>query len=305
MIGNCQAEAAASVMRLLCPGAEVTFETVHGIARRHRTMAGLAAAYAGHDVVFANRLSPAFAPFPDGGFEVLQAETRLVPIPVVIFPAFHPDLVFVGDVVDPGRAVRTPVGRQNSAIALAAFRAGFAPEEAVRLFGRETYRRLGYLDAWEPSMAGLLALGHEAGYDLAADAARWARRGAFMHSVEHPRLSVIADVARALLRRAGLGVLDLDPADYLPDELLAAGMWPVYPEIGERYGVPGATTFLARPARRGAPPRPMGLEAFVAGSYAAYAGRSPAALACPRVEGWLADAALRADLARLAGRPVR
>ncbi len=302
MIGNCQADVVAEAMRLMLPDAAVTFETIHGIGRRHRRMSDLVRAYEGCDVVFANRIAPPFATFPDGDFETFRAATRLFQIPVVVFAALHPDVVYVGH-ERTGAFLSNVLGPQHSAIALYAFQVGFTIEEVIRLYGEPAFRRLGYLDGWEAAMGGLIALGQEAGHDLASAALRWTRRGAFMHSIEHPHLHVIADIARSLLDRAGIPHPDLDLESVCQDRMLVQGMWPVYPEIGAAYGVGGAYLFRGRGRSRADPPPVLGLRAFVEASIQAYAALPLAALEHPRVTTWLADRDLGRDLARIAGRP--
>ena len=302
MIGNCQGSAIAQAMRLLLPDAEIVFEPVGRIARRHRTMADLCARLAGFDAVFAMGFGASFA---DGGtFETLREATRLTAIPVIVFPAFHPDLVYVGDMTDlSGRLhVRSPIGPYNSALALYGYLSDLSVEQTLRLFHPDSYGRLGYLGLWEGSASGLLKLGRDAGYDLADDLARWSRRGVFMHSTNHPKMFVACDLARGLLARAGIAFADLDLESYVQDELLLQGSWPVYPAVAELFGVTGGYLFVGRTERRNASRQAFALGPFVAASFERYARKRRAELGCARVESWLADDAIRAALRERAGR---
>lgn len=279
-------------MRLLLPGAEVVYETVYGIARRFPSMSDLVARYGGYDAVLATAFHAPFAdPEP---FEVLRTGTRFVQIPVIVFPAFHPDLVYVGDLADPsGRGhVRTGLGPYNSALALYGYLSDLSVEETLRLFDGDVYAGLGYGAMWDGAAEGLLSLGRDASYDLSEDVLRWSRRGAFMHSVNHPKMFVACDLARGLLAKAGIPFSDLDLESYVPDELLRQGTWPIYPEVGERYGIPGGYVFVGR----GQTPRVLDLRGFVETSFAAYAKRRRAELRCERVEGWLENEAVRGEL---------
>ncbi|MDB5511090.1 MAG: protein of unassigned function [Enterovirga sp.] len=294
VVGNCQGAAITTAMRLLLPEAEIAYHSVHAVARRFPRMSDLVRAVSGCDVVFAGHFT---APFRDGGdFETLRAETRLVPIPVVVFSAFHPDAVYVGDMADNTRLVRTPVGYYNSALALFGFLKGLTPTETLRLFDFETYRYLGYMDAWRDAQATLLQLGRDAGYDLETDFLRWSRRGVFMHVINHPRMFVTNDLARGLLRKAGIPFADCDLDSFASDEIAALGAWPVYPPIAEQYGVPGSEVFL-RPAARRRPPATIGLTDFVHQSFAAYRAADPALLRNDRVAHWLAADGIADDLA--------
>lgn len=290
----------AQAVRLLLPDAEVSFRNIHGLRHRRAGTEALIAEHREADAIFATSpsLGPSLLPdTPDGPAARPDGDARLLFIPNIFFPAFHPDLIYVGDVTGPPSGhIESPIGPYNSALALYGFRSGYSPDETSRLFTGDVYRRVGYLDAWSGAAEGLLWLAREVGWDLAPDLARWSRRGAFMHSANHPRMFVAADLARGLLRRAGIPFRDFDIDPFLHDELLAQGSWPVYPEIGQLYGISGGTTFLPRSRRSQRQPAPMTLRRFLEGSFALYGRRSRRDLANPRVEGWLADATLAADL---------
>lgn len=303
LVGNCQASAIACAMRLLRPDAEVAFVSAFGIARTHPRMEDLVRAGAACDAVFATAFE---APFRDGGtFETLRAGVNLVPIPTIVFSAFHPDAIYVGDHIGGGAGrdiVYGPMGGYHSALALHGYLEGFTIEETRRLFGRETFSRLGYLDVWPDAEAALLRLGRDAGYPLDDDLVRWARRGSFMHGINHPKMFVANDLARGLLAKAGLAHEECDLDSYVADPFIAAGTWPVYPDIAAYYGIPGSSLFLKAPSRRTGPTRTMDLGAFLEASFASYARRPRARLVSPRTETWRDTDAIRADLRRLAGR---
>lgn len=302
VIGNCQARAAANAMRLLRPDAEVAFLSVFGLPARFRTTAELVRLLAGYDAVFAGRFA---APLRDGGtFDALKAETRLHEIPVVVFAAFHPDLVYVPDLSDPAgrRLIQSATGDYHSALVLFAYLEGLDPAAARRLFDADIYRALGYLDLWDSSAAALLEAGRLAGRDLSGDLMRWTRRGAFMHSTNHPRMFVAGDLARAALAGAGFVPLAVDLDATLPDEFIRQGTWPVYPALATHYGVTGSDVFLTQGNRRRGRSRTMPLETFIAASFAAYRGHGRSDFGCPRVAGWRADPATWASLRERAGR---
>ena len=290
MIGNCQARAIAQAMRLLLPEATIDYRSSFRLAK-----AGTAEwrrLVAGHDHVFAHR------PPGEADLAELRRDVPLTEIPVLVFVAFHPDLVYVSEPgAEPGRFVQSATGDYHSALVLTGWQLGFTPEETARLF-----RALTYLDLWDGAAAILLETGRAADYDLSADLLRWSRRGIFMHSVNHPRMFVAADLARGLLRKAGMPTAAIELDAYLPDEFVRQGTWPVYPAIAERYGVEGSEVFLTQGTRTGAAPRALGLPAFIAGSYASYARFDRSRLVCPRVEAWLADPARVADFRSWAGR---
>jgi hypothetical protein len=278
----------------MCPEADVRFSWMGRAGGKQASAQAAARETAEADAVVLTRFPGRFRDGSD--FETLKGETGAVELPVLVFPAFHPDLVYVHDRGGrEGAVLRGPVGDYHSALALFAVAEGLTSVQAGRLFTAETYRRLGYLDLWDSSAAMLLEAGRVAGWDLSADLMRWTRRGAFMHSINHPKMHVVADLARGVAARAGLTTAEIDLEAVQEDEFIRQGSWPVYPPVAAHYGVPGSEVFLAQ-TRRTAPQRTLSLDTFLEASFAAYRRYGAARLDCPRVETWRADAVVRADL---------
>lgn len=289
-------------MTLLLPQAEVRYRSIYRIDHEFPRLADLVAGLADCDAVFAASFETPFA--DGGGFAELRARLPVIQIPILVFSAFHPDLVYVVNRNARGgsRHVQTPLASYNSALALYGFLSDFTVEETLRLFNREAFRTLAYLDMWEPAMAAFLDLGRQAGYDLEESVLRWSRRGAFMHSVNHPKMFVACDLARGLLRKAAIPFTDFDIEAFVIDELVQEGTYPVYPEVGEIYGAQGGYVFVARARRTGEILRVLTLRDFVAGSFASYARRRRADFDCARVDAWRANEALAPLFRDWAGR---
>lgn len=265
VIGDDQARGVAQAMRILAPGARVRFVPTGDLRR---------AKLAGFDHVFAQ---PPAAPLAARIPGVHAKE-----FPVVVFTAFHPDVVRL-------EGISSPLGADHSAIALFGHRRGLSAEAILRLYREDVFARLGYLEAWDDAAAALIASGRAVGLDLADDLLRWSRRGLFMHGIDRPRVFVLADIAARLLREAGLPLRGVPVEAYGPDPLVDGPVWPVYPALATLYGIPGSTAFK-RGQRRGEPPVVLGLDAFVAESLALYRRRRPEALRCRRLVEWEASA---------------
>jgi hypothetical protein len=123
-----------------------------------------------------------------------------------------------------------------------------------------------------------------------------------MHSINHTKLYVVADLARGLLTRAGVPFEECDLDAFLPDDLGGQGSWPVYPEIAQHYGIPGSALFFKAETRRSGPARTMSRAEFVAASYANYDRRARHLLVSQRVQGWRDDAPTVEFLREAAGR---
>ena len=301
VVGVCQAGSIAKAMRFLLPDAQVDFISAFTVSRRYRRLADLIAKADGYDAVFTSIYLP---PFKDGGtITALRARPNVRVIPTIVFPAYHPDLIHVGvqDHATLRGLVSGPMGHSHSAVVLYAYLAGFSEAEALRLFAEPTFERLGYYDFWNESVVALRNLGQEAGYDLDASLNRWSRRGCFMHSINHTKLFVVADLARGLLTKAKIPFEDCDLEAFLPDDLAELGSWPVYPEIAQHFGVAGSALFFKAETARSGPARTMTRAAFVAAAYAYYAKRPRGDLVNGRVQRWRSDPAVADFLHAAAG----
>ncbi|MEH3117793.1 MAG: WcbI family polysaccharide biosynthesis putative acetyltransferase [Methylorubrum populi] len=285
VIGNCQARGVADALRILV-GARVRLIPMSALGKGGQGLDAFARSLGACDHVFSQPFPAGF--FPEGGSEALgERLPRMRLFPSIVFTAFHPDAVYVGDLASVARVrlAPSPLGTYHSAIVLFGFLQGLAPERIVGLFREDVFSRLGYLDAWDIAAADLIASSRAIGFDLSGDLLRWSRGGLFMHNINHPRLAVLGDVAARLAREAGLTPRPVPVEAYAPDVLLDDAIWPVYPPVATLYGVAGSTVFKRR-QRRNAPPETLSLDAFVAESLAIYRTLPPASLTCHRIEHW-------------------
>ncbi|MBD8905197.1 hypothetical protein MZTS_00355 [Methylorubrum zatmanii] len=299
VIGNCQARGLAEAVRILVPDARVRLIPMGTLGKKERSLDAFARGLGDCDHVFSQPFPAGF--FPEGDSDALREKLpRMRLFPALVFTAFHPDAVYVGDLSSVARAklAPSPLGTYHSAIALFGFLQGLPLERIVGLFREEVFARLGYLDAWDGAAADLIASSRAIGFDLSTELLRWSRGGLFMHNINHPRLAVLGDIAARLLREAGLTPRTVPVEAYAPDVLLDDAIWPVYPPLATLYGVSGSTVFKRR-QRRGAPPETLGLEAFVAESLAIYRTLERDRLTCHRVEHWSGSPEIRALFSRL------
>ncbi|WP_426959673.1 GSCFA domain-containing protein [Muricoccus radiodurans] len=261
LFGNCQADRIASLLRVMCQRDDITYVPLTTL-RGPQEALDAAVSRAGRVVVhsvFARRIGRSLR-------QVGRDEADLVTMPEVYFNAFHPDAVY-----EDGCRRTSAFGRMSSAICLYAWKHGFTPEETVGLYRDETYRALGYYDYWEPAVEALVADGESCGLDLRGRIAAWRATGCFVHAPNHPKPIVLGDIARALAGTLGLDLVIPHPESMLPDPFQQNLVWPVYPEIAARLGVPGGLVFkggrILSEARLGH--ELMDLPSFVSRSFAA------------------------------------
>ncbi|MBU1345711.1 MAG: hypothetical protein KKA16_02035 [Alphaproteobacteria bacterium] len=257
VVGNCQADGIADWLRLFLPDAEVEAFSIAGVdADSAEERAIWRAMLDRSDLVVTQIGQVHQARYGIPSPEALRSEGRRVLLaPWITFRGFHPDCVFL---FDRGAIVHGAAGPHHSAMAVAACLEGLTETRALGLFNGFSYSALGYFDAFATAAEVMTDQWSQAGLDAAA----WltSRPTPFMSTINHPVVDVLGDVARQVLRRADIDMVE--PSQRPIDRLLAAGAWPIYPGLAARLGVPSSTAFAY-------PDRQVSLEDLVAGTYAA------------------------------------
>jgi hypothetical protein len=301
VLGNCQSFGIAYAMRLLDLEAEIDRFAV--VAKSWTDIKTLARTLETYDYVFAQDFAPGYV--RGGAADALQNELRSgIWFPALAFSAYHPDLILIFDPSKGNRLVNGPTGPYHSALAFFAYRAGLPVEAALRLFRQDVFDSLGYFGVWQGAAEAMLAEGRRFGFDFGADFLRWARRGCFMYSVNHPKPHVLYDMARLLLRHVGRPSAPIDFDTYAVDDIVRGYVFPVYPEIAEFYGVPGSYIFKASHYRLSKGfGRFWDLPSYLRDCYHIYAQHPPEQLVNARVQGWLDDAETSALIRAFAAAP--
>ena len=209
---------------------------------------------------------------------------RVTYYPRVTFPAFTPDIVYakVGD-----QLLQSPLGDYNSALILYGWGRGLSAVEIRALFCPEVFERVGFGRFLDQSKAAMIAEGNAVDFPIAELLEKWLASGRFMHTVNHPKLGVLADIARTMLKKASIPLKSSRPEDYLPDSLEQSGVWPIYPGLSEAWEPVASYDFkvpheLADPARL---VTVLSLDEYIAASLARYADTDPSSVVRPRSDG--------------------
>jgi hypothetical protein len=287
VLGNCQSFEVAYAMQLLNGRATVHHYPIQTKAKITGNM--LVRALRTYDRVFLHDFGEGFVRGASSDF-LCSEVANVTRYPSLLFGAYHPDSIFVQDRSRGDAFVSGPIGQHHSALALFAYRAGFTAESALRLYQREVYELLGYFDLWEPASTQFLEVTRSYGIKLDSDFIGWTRLArSFMYSINHPKAYVLFDLARHLLDQAGIPWKPLDFDHYAVNDLARDTIFPVYPEVAERFGIAGSYIFKAPSASRGG--LNIGtfwdLQAFVRESYRVYARHDGEALTNERVQAWL------------------
>jgi hypothetical protein len=168
----------------------------------------------------------------------LNPSIRLINICSLLFDGFHPDLCYVRN-VETGEFISMAY---NSAIGFWAYKNGLDIADAEKLFTADNYHALGYFDRWEHSVQNLRARFAKANSDI--DFLEFyiavKRHGKFMHTINHPKVGTLVQLARQIARK-------IDNSERLPDQdvsiddYLSNEVWPLYPEVADELSLAGAS----------------------------------------------------------------
>lgn len=265
IIGSCQVGGIDSALRQLLPGAELKtwhFGVTAGTAEE------IVESVTGYDLIVSQMLF-------DFGAESLRPDSlkekcrSLVLLPIFGFPGFHPDCILVQD--ETSKSVDTPLGPYNSAIVFACYKLGLSESRTRNLFNSFVYNGLGYMDAYTLSKNAIVNLFQQFDYEISDLIDRWHEQlGSFMYTSNHPKGLVLWDLTVLALAKAGLQGAAPDQA-FINEYLSLNAIWPVYPEIAQRFGFEGGLEFAkvgnADPASDA---RRVGLDDYIAESFRAY-----------------------------------
>jgi hypothetical protein len=261
VIGNCQVDGIAQCLGAMLPGA-TTIPLRLSEMMKDPTPDRKAAwrdRLAACDLILAQHRPPARSTEEFQAPRLKEAYGRVVEFPAIAFNGFHPDCVYLRK----GSAMlRGAMGPYHSAFLAACFLEGVPRARVPALFNRFSFASLGYPGAFDAASRHLQAIASRLGFDFAAFLDTSAPR-VFMHTINHPTIGMLHEVARQALSIAGVAHEGID-ATRLEDALARAIVWPVYPGLLDHLPGTGPALFQPRPGRL------MPLGEFVARSYDAY-----------------------------------
>lgn len=211
-------------------------------------------------------------------------QARVRPLLTIDTLGFHPDCAYVHV---QGKAVDSPIGAYHSVLVLWGFLHGLSVQATRALFNAQVYRHVEFFDLHAAGTHHLVSKGRQCSMPVHRWLAAWQESGVWMHTINHPKPQVLADVALHCLAQLGITGM-ADARDVVDDELARSPCWPVYPEVAQALGLrtPGRYAFKGahRPADQGKSVHYMGLDAFIQASFALYARYAPGDLQCDRLQ---------------------
>lgn len=273
LFGHCQSIEIEKLFKLMLPGAHA-----EGVILSEEAMRSIRSGAYDTKVDEATLIYlhfPSHNPWSEEIFaKYYHYESKIRYAPIISFGGYQPDNDYVY-LNTPPSGCRPMVGCQ-SAIAFWGWIKGLNESETESLFCEEVYQHLGYLDCWDTAKKAQLSLGQEADLPLEELFLKWSGGEVFMHTINHPKLFVLADIARALMDREGIDYIP-NAEWYMKDAMATHGSFPVYPEIASRLGIRGSYIFDVP----GTSPNKLSLSSFLKDSFDIYHQYDKNELSCP------------------------
>lgn len=283
VIGNCHIGTIAKALKFFLNNPSISLYRSAGLSTQFSNLKGLVDAVRRHDAVICQFENNAL--MGSGPIALKKRLPNLMPFPSIVFPAFHPDMMYlrIKDVAGEAKIIRSPVGENHSKLTVFGYMIGLTARQTLKLFNDRVFRALGYHDIWEPSRLELFAEAQRMSLSLESEFLSWTRRGCFMYTVNHPKMFVLCDITRVLLENTGIECRAGDPSMFVPDSLMQSTIWPVYPPIGGLYGIRGSYLFKSDDERI------YDLSEFVEASFDIYKHYDKEKFQHWPVNVWLAD----------------
>lgn len=227
---NCQTAALTRAMRALLPNCEIIPFALH-IEQSREMQSSLRQNLSDADFLMAvNHKAEIFK-------ETENKDIKVVPIPLIHFEAFHPDITY---------ALHLPSKTHtnfhyNSKIAVWCYNQDLSIKDTLKLFNSKFYRALGYFDCWLTAEKSLAHRFAECGFspkDFSTFFSKIKRCGNFMYSINHPTSSVSVELAKMIVKKVFNNEVDVD-REIIVEDSLTESIWPLYTEIGDELGLEG------------------------------------------------------------------
>jgi hypothetical protein len=161
-------------------------------------------------------------------------------IPHIHSDAFHPDCcnLWVNN-----KRVESIMGLSHSAIIAYAYLNDIKRKDVIKLFDREIYDHLGYFDNKEKSILYAREQEYLTDWPVEEMYEIWFNKAPFVHTPNHSKHFVYCDIAMEFAKKNNIELIYSNPSELIFDRTTRSEIWPIYPEIAEKYNIKGSYEF--------------------------------------------------------------
>lgn len=237
-IGSCQVAGMGATANKLLPNAKIDSQHIFATIQPED-----ASEYVKNFDIVVTQIAEDDERMPHIRASVLNSPAlKAVYLPTFVFTGLHPDMTYI---MEDHKIIPGAHSDVHSTIAAACFLLGMDGTRAAKLFNKYVFSELGYLEQYQISHRFMIETFESAGYDAYGLVERvLADSNSFMHTMNHPAISIISELTTQALKRAGVISSDVAaPAD-VPDSLFNSFVAPVFPPIAQMIGINGSATYL-------------------------------------------------------------
>jgi len=199
-----------------------------------------------------------------------EYESKCSKIPHIRASSFHPDII---EISRNGKRLESVMEVCHSRVIIYGYLNQLDVNEVKSLFTKELFKELGYFQEWDRDLKWARYQSSVTGWDVEALYSKWRHSGCFVHTPNHPKLSVLATLALEFALKNSLDIKFQDVRDVLVDRAASHSIWPVYPDIAEYFDTYGC--YLFKPSSKGKnifldKNIAIGLDDFISLSYEYY-----------------------------------
>lgn len=198
---------------------------------------------------------------PDGRLNVF--------VPSFDFFGYLPDSVFLI-----GVPAALEMGIIHSRIAVSSYLSGLDEADALTLYNRDHFDKLGYFEAFNRHKESLFDKFDEYDIDLRERFDCWSKDGNFLYTVNHPHTTVFFDIVCVAMKKYFPELLTdklVAEARETVDDYMGDGLvWGMFPEISEHIGIPQQPSNWRTSVIHGKKAKYLDLEELVKRSYEIY-----------------------------------
>lgn len=273
VIGNCQSYPVANALNMNCLDTHFECFGVHVLPADNidGSLADLVQRGQSElDVIISIPLSEEWGPISASRIRETFSGKPVIMISNIFFSGWHPDLTYIGGL---NQRVGGPLGDYHSCLALFGFVQNLTPSETLALFNNDVYQSAGYYDFYSSSLKELQRRDSEVDVRVTDILEEAMHQELCFFSVNHPTSALLAPFARLIMRHlASLGICrpsEISASNFLYENcLIRSSVFPVYPEIAARHGMPGIGSYVFKPD--GGTINSIDLPQFIEGEFAAF-----------------------------------
>lgn len=273
LIDNCQGGPLGYILSMFCRNVVISTIAIHELADE-KNIARLAESIPEHyDIVLSVPLSDDFGPISVRCIAKNMNGRPTVIVPNFYFSGLHPDTFYIGE---QGDRIGGPLGDYHSRLVVLAYARNIPAESAQKLFCDHIYDGFSYYAEWEKSIAESTRRERHVDVPFTAEMEHMLVDDLCFFTPNHPTSFLLVRYCLKLakwLAQNGLSEF-VDWPSYtstFPNELAEGAIFPIFPEIAERFklGFQGNYLFTG-PTVGGTNRRRYTLEEFIRAEYACF-----------------------------------